>query len=120
MRQNNANGNCIIVIPFIPFDANIIYNPLKIDKLYFWYKNTFDHPVNSETLRFFLFHAHLYGATVYPECPELGCIAVNNPASLSNGEKDVNEISYNGEVIYSGTNNDALKRKLPYQIFNSL
>ena len=101
MQENNSNGNCILVVPFYPFASNAIFDPLRIEKLYFWHKETFDHPVNEETLKFFLFHAQLFGASVYPGCPELGCIAINVPAEYSNGETGVNQIHYKGEVVYS-------------------
>lgn len=101
MQEQIANGNCIIVIPFHPTNVNMVFNQLKIDRLYFWHKNTFDHPVNEETFNYFLFHAKLYGATVFPGCPELGCKAINVSASLEQGEMDVNQILYKGQIVYT-------------------
>jgi hypothetical protein len=100
MQQQIANGNCIIVVPFYPIAPNVIFKQLNIDRLFFWHKGTFDHTVNEETLKFFLFHVQLFGATVYPDCPELGCIAINAPAEYNNGETGVNQIHYKGQVVY--------------------
>lgn len=103
MQENNSNSNCIIVVPFHPVSVNFVFNSLRIDKLYFWYKDTFDHPVNEETIKYFLHHAKLFGATVYPDCPELGCIAINVPECYNKGETSVDQIKYKGELVYLRT-----------------
>jgi hypothetical protein len=100
MQQQHANGNCIIVIPCNLFSLDALFRPLQIDKLYFWHQNTFNHPVTEQTLKYFLFHVQLFGATVYPDCPELGCSAINSSAFLNKGESAVSQIHYKGQLIY--------------------
>lgn len=101
MQENNSNGNCIKVIPFNLITMDIMPDPLSIEKLCFWYNQKFNHPVSEETLKFFLSHVVLFGAIVFPNSPELGCIAINASANYSKDEAGVNQIVYKGELIYS-------------------
>lgn len=97
----NSNGDAYItVIPYCPHSNDNSRIELIIKRLYFWYNETFDHMVNDETITQFLKQAQMFGATVYPDCPELGCSA-NYEEDYKNGEAAVSEILYKGQVIYS-------------------
>ena len=97
----NSNGDAhITVIPFCPHNSENRRIELLVRRLYFWYNETFDHLVNDETVTQFLKQARMFGATIYPDCPELGCSAINCEENYKNGEAAVNEIHYKGQVIY--------------------
>ena len=100
MQQNNANGNCIIVIPFDCATFEVIQKRIIVHKLHFWYNNTLDHPVNKQNLELFLSHVKMFKPTVYPDAPESGCYALNIPATYKNGEAGVHQIHYMGQIVY--------------------
>lgn len=103
LTKKQSGDNYITVIPYCPHCACHFRNPITIYKLCFWLNDKLDHTVTEETVQQFLIQAKLFGATVYPDYPELGCYAINsnNEEQYSpTGKTGVNEISYNGQIIY--------------------
>jgi hypothetical protein len=94
----------ITVIPFCPHCACQFRNPIIVYKLCFWLNNKLDHVVTKESVSQFILQAKLYGATIYPDYPELGCYAINTDEQFSPaGKTRVSEIHYRDKVIYSGS-----------------
>jgi hypothetical protein len=96
---DHANEHFIKITPLY-LTAPVLTDAVEIYKLTFWYDNRFDHPINPDTLRRFLFYAELYGAYFYPESPDMGCFAINGGCLYQQGEVRVNHIQYKGELIY--------------------
>lgn len=101
MSGNNNKCDYITIIPYCPHCAAIYRNKIVVRKLCFWSENKFDHTVTEASLKQFLLHVKIYGASVYPDFPELGCYAIDGDKTFSPaGKTGVSEIHYNGEVIW--------------------
>jgi hypothetical protein len=100
MQFNNDNGEgYITVVPYYAY-SSAAGKRLRVSKLGFWYNNICDHPVNDETVKMFLKHAEMFGASVYPNHPEFGCAAMGGTLLYTNGETSVCQIIYKSELIY--------------------
>ena len=98
----NCNGDTYItVIPFCSHCKKNFRREIIVHKLCFWFNESFDHRVNDESIREFLSNVKMFGASIYPDYPELGCFAINRNEIFSPaGKTGVGEIYYKGEVIY--------------------
>jgi hypothetical protein len=106
LTKKQSGDNHVTVIPYCPHCACHFRNPVTIYKLCFWLNDKLDHTVSEESVQQFLLQAKLFGATVYPDYPELGCFAIdnnNNEQFCPTGKTVVNEIRYNGQIIYRRT-----------------
>jgi len=100
LTSNNGDAQ-ITVIPYCPHCSKQHRRKIVIRTLCFWFNNTINHPVDDESIQQFLKNVQMFGASVYPDFPELGCFAINGDESFSPaGKTRVGEIHYKGEVIY--------------------
>ena len=102
MKKNNSlnEDDFITVIPSHEAFDDFHGKRVVIEKLYFWHDNTFDHPINDRTINQFLLHVKMFGATVFPDHPGLGCLSINGDKKYEKGEVTVHQILYKGDVIY--------------------
>lgn len=102
MTDNTMKGDeNITVIPYCPQLSTGNTTSILISKLCFWFNNKFNHEVNHDSINAFMLHVKLFGASVYPDYPELGCYAINGDEITGiQGKVLVGEIHYKGEVIY--------------------
>lgn len=102
MNISHCKGDTYItVIPYCPHCSEYFRKEIIVERLCFWLDNTINHPVNDESIKQFLRNVSLFGASVYPDYPELGCFAINGDESFNpTGKTGVSEIHYKGEVIY--------------------
>ena len=98
-KEAQVRHGCITVIPYFECHPPS-YTEVVVNKLYFWYNNTFSHPINDETISRFLLNVKMFGATIFPERPEKGCISLDGDKSFDPGEIMVSQIHYKGDVIY--------------------
>ncbi|WP_143774021.1 hypothetical protein [Niastella vici] len=102
LTTKRSGEDHVTVIPFCPHCACHFRNPVIVYKLCFWFNDKLDHVVTEQSVQQFLLQANLYGATIYPDYPELGCYAINTDEQFSPaGKTRVSEIHYRGHVIYS-------------------
>jgi hypothetical protein len=97
--QSHPAENYILVVPFY-VHAGIIGQPVTIFHLHFWYNDQLEHPINEETIQWFLLNAAIFGAAVHPHQPEKGCSAVNGDPVCTDGQSPVWQICYKGSLIY--------------------
>ncbi|SIO53857.1 hypothetical protein SAMN04488055_5493 [Chitinophaga niabensis] len=90
----------ITVRPYHPIMEMIYHDKIKIECLCFWFDGECRHPINNQTLKIFLNHAEIFTPSVFPERPDLGCYAIDNDINYENGELQVGEIYYKGNLIY--------------------
>ena len=97
----NSNGDAhITVIPYCLYGNEKVRQKIKTQTLCFWFDNTIYHPVNDESIKHFLMHVKMFGASINPDKPESGCFAINAGESLNPVYQSVSEIHYKGQVIY--------------------
>ena len=98
-KEIQMNDDFITVIPS-QHANNSQQKRIVISTLYFWHCNSFHHRINDLTIHQFLLHVKMFGATVFPENPEKGCLAIDGGKQYKPGEAPVSEIHYKGQLIY--------------------
>jgi hypothetical protein len=99
--KSSGDDQFITIIPYCPERPDRFREKIVIRKLNFACNDVYAHPVNDESIRKFLLHIKLFGASFYPDFPEFGCYAINADEVFTPGDKcGVSEIHYKGEVIF--------------------
>lgn len=94
-------SNYITVVacqPQLPINTATV---IEVSALQFWHNRQIHHAVTEYNVKMFLLHTAIFGAIIFPDKPQWGCLAINAGWLMQNGEAHVWQISYHGAVIYT-------------------